>query len=112
MRAAPAYLLASQPSRKCVHGLRKEIRKPLSVLASAWCCINCMDCSLQRKVTYASLRQGKEDACGIQTGEAATMGHDIKSRNLGGRGVSTQLSPLVSSRGGDAGGSEWHSLKA
>lgn len=81
-------------------GLRKEMRKPLS--AYAWCCSNRADCSLQRKGTDASLRQGK-DACVIQTGGAATMGHDTKSRKLGGVGVLFLISSvLVSSRDGDS----------
>lgn len=80
---------------------------------SASAALTCMDRSLQRKGTYASLRQGKEDASGIQTGEAATMGHDTKSRKLGG-GVFFLISSVspVSSRDGIAGGSEGHSLKA
>lgn len=60
-----AYLLASQPTCKYVHGLRKEIWRPLSAVASAGAALTCMDRSLQRKGTYASLRQGKEDAGGI-----------------------------------------------
>lgn len=41
------------------------------------------------------------------------MGHDTESETWAGRGVlSNQLSVPVSSRDGDAGGSEGHSLKA
>ena len=68
----PTCLPVSHPLSVCMSG--EERGKPLSALASAWCHINCTDCSLLRKGTYASLRQGKEDACGIQTGGAATMG--------------------------------------
>lgn len=74
----PAYL------PQCVSMAWEEIRKPLSALASTWCRSNCTDCSLLRKGTYASLRQSKEDACGIQTGGAATMGMTQRVRRLEG----------------------------